>query len=581
MPRFRLVCCIISLFAGVSILNAAIEPDFLMDSDPGFRDPDRLKKFSPRLKTLWIEALNRPETDMQRMAAETISLAHQHGIPDLIESVPILESMLIADQTHPATRFAAARALIVLESRPSAEKLLHASQLFGADLRHLIEPVMAKWDVISAREIWIKRLESAETRPRDLLLAVRGLGEVREAKVLPVLLAMALDLVRGPEVRLAAAAAAGQLTETGLEADARRLVDETRTSPTLNRLCAIRLLDRHNSESARQLLIELVAADKQPVIVTPALERLNAIDSRLVLPLAANAMKNADQRVREQGALAYMRYPTVERIESLSQRLSDPHPQIRANVSENLVRLSQNPELNETIRARAMEVLAGETWQGQEQACLLLGSLQHKPASKRLIELLESSRPEVMIASAWALRKVADVESIPAIIDKIRRQTEVRLKRFHPPIDPQVAHLFEACAVMRAAEVTPMIIRYVPKNSSMGERSRSAAIWAIGVLLNGNPNETAADALMKRIEDDSPPDESVLVKQHCVIALARMKAIEHAPALRQSIATNVPPTAMGLAKRWAIKELTGEVLPEPIPMLADQGEWFLEPVLED
>ena len=86
---------------------SAIEPDFLMDSDPGFVAPEPVKSFNPRLKELWLEALDRPEIDMQRMAAETIARAHEFGVPDLTGAVGRLETILTSDSSHPAARFAA------------------------------------------------------------------------------------------------------------------------------------------------------------------------------------------------------------------------------------------------------------------------------------------------------------------------------------------------------------------------------------------------------------------------------------------------------------------------------------------
>ena len=74
-----------------------------------------------------------------------------------------------------------------------------------------------------------------------------------------------------------------------------------------------------------------------------------------------------------------------------------------------------------------------------QQAALLLGKLVHKPAANRLVELLDSPRPEVMIGSAWGLRKLAEPATIPGILDKIRRQTAERRTRPIPGIDEQVA----------------------------------------------------------------------------------------------------------------------------------------------
>ncbi len=558
--------------------QAAIEPDFLMDSDPTLREPDPVKKFTRDFKGIWIQALERPETDMQRMAAETISRAHQYGVPGLIEAVPVLEKILRAKATHPAARFSAARALIVLESRSSAEKLLEASQDFGADLRQLVEPAMARWDVVAARAIWMKRLETPSTRPRDLILAIRGLGMVHETTALPTLLKTTLDLVSPVDLRLEAASAAGELSHEGLEQEADKLIQETGSPQLINRLCAIRLLSHHESELARTKLTEL-AQDAEPSIVAPALKRLNEIDPVLVLPLAEAALNQSDAYVREQAVFAYLSLPTAERIKLLRLLLADPQPFLRQQVCEGFYRLAQNPEWNESIRGAAIEVLAGERWQGQEQAALLLGQLEHKSAAMRLVELLESPRPEVMVASAWALRKVAVPASIPAMLDKAFRQTVARKMRTLPGVDHQVAHLLEACGQMKLVQARLLLLMYIPKDLLMGERSRGAAIWSLGWLHEGALDTDLGKALIGRVEDTSArPPESLLIRQQCVVALARMKAVDYAPAFQVQIAHGTPPTRLGLAFRWAVKQLTGEDRPEPVPSIADQGSWFLEPL---
>lgn len=281
---------------------AEIVPDFLMDTDPDCRPrPSTDVSPMPDHVRLWIEVLQRPETDYQRMAAESIALAHKKGVSDLDQAVPALETIVTAESSHHAARFAAARALIVINSRSSANKLLESSQMWGSDLKQLVEPALAEWDFQPIRPIWKERLEAVGQQPRrELLLAIRGVQRVRDTSVLPTLRQIVQDFVQPHDYRLAAAAAAGELAESGLEQDAEGLISEKRGVSVINRRCAVRLLRRHASEPARRSLIGL-AGDDEPSLAAAALERLNEIDSNLVLPLAGAAMKNADANVRLQG----------------------------------------------------------------------------------------------------------------------------------------------------------------------------------------------------------------------------------------------------------------------------------------
>lgn len=555
-----------------------IRPDFLMDSNPVLQFPESIKNFSPNLKALWMAALERPESDLQRLAAETIARGHEYGVPDLSQAIPRLETLLTSEKSHPATRFAAAHALIVLDSRPSSDKLLQVSQAYEAELRQLIEPALAKWSFAPAIAVWKDRLGQPDTRPRDLILALRGLAQVREASATSTLLAIVRDETRSADVRLEAATAAGQCATSGLELEAMRLAQSQTKRPAVNPICACRLLARHDSADARRILTEL-ASHQEPVVAASALNRLLEIQSSLVVPFAEAALNHADPHIRLAGATAFLLNPTAERIAPLARLLADPHPSVRKEICTGLYRLSKQPELDAAIRTGAMQSLAQDAWQGQEQAALLSGMLAHQPAANRVVELLESTRAEVSISAAWALQKIAVPETIPALIDKGQRQTDRRKRESDPSLDDQVAHLFEALGVLKADAAVPLLTQYIPKDSIMGERSRGAAIWALGLIKAGKRDAELESALMDRINDFSDiKPESDLIKQMSAITLARMNAVDEAPQLRGIVESYRPAGRLGGALRWAVKELTGEELPPLEPTFLSQGTWFLEPL---
>ena len=583
MLRRIAVGIVIGWVLSSGLATAEIKPDFLMETNPEIHTAPREFRFELDFKSLWIQALDRPEVDLQRMAAETIALAHQEGVPHLIQAVPSLEKILLADDSHLTARYAAARALISLNSRDSAGKLFDAAEKYGADLRQLVEPILAEWkpaeSQVPIRTVWTRRLEDANrTRPRDLLLAIRGLGEVGEVTVRPQLLKLTHELTRASGVRIESASSLGLLVEQGLEADAERLARDGRGSSIVNRHCAVRLLARQTSDEAKALLIEL-AKDQEPSIASAALGRLNSIDSNLVLPLAGQSIQNADPKVREEVSKALFRFPTIGRIGMLAELLDDPHPSLRRQVCQWLYDLAQDAGLRDSIQNAANNILSRDGWRGQEQASLLLGKLEFQPAATRMSELLESTRVEVMISSAWGLRKLAVRETIPAIIDKIKRQTEARKIKELDGVDLQVAHLFEACGQMRVAEAEPLMFEYVPKLPPLGVRSRPAAIWALGWLHEGKPDSKTGTALIGRVTDtDLFPPETELVKLMSAISLARTRSVEHAPRMRALIEKGASNTALDLALIWAIHELTGEEFPVPGPEIVYPSHWFLIPL---
>ena len=109
------------LLLGPSRPLEAIEADTVYPSDPAFSTAPTEPGFPPRLKTLWLEALGRPEIDNKRQAADTIALAKGLGMTNLEDAAPRLLAELEAPKANPIVKLAAARALIGLPtSQPQA-----------------------------------------------------------------------------------------------------------------------------------------------------------------------------------------------------------------------------------------------------------------------------------------------------------------------------------------------------------------------------------------------------------------------------------------------------------------------------
>lgn len=578
-----LVYLLLVLSTSLTMLAAdEIRPDFAMESDPVLKIPEPVVGFSKKLKPLWLSALARPEADLQRLSADTIAQAHSFGVPELIEAAPLLKKIVTADSTQPVARFAAARALIVLDAKEAASDLFDVSQQHGADLRQLIEPTLAKWDFKPIRSVWQRRLNAKETRHRELLLAIHGLGATADDSAVPLLLSLTQDVQQTSATRLAAARSVGRIRAAELEADAERL-SQTKSATIVDRLCAVALLDRHTTEPAQRVLLRL-ARDLEPSVAAAALTRLNAIDHDLVVPLAEKAMQNDDAPVRQQGVEAFAARPTPERVAVLARLLDDPHPKLRGRVRDALFDLAKKPDLESAVRESATLTLAGEQWRGQEQATLLLGALNHKPAAPRFVNLLESDRGEVMIAAAWGLRKLAVRETLPAIFSKATQQTEALLKNANSTeIELQVAHLFEALGLMQHLPADVLLRRYLPKDSRLGEFSRSAAIWGLGHMHAGRADEPLAVLMVERLTESPAaiPFEFTRVRWASAVSLGRLRATSQVPRMREFLGPAVSPVVTSLAIRWAINEITGELLPNAKPMVISKTGWFLESLDND
>lgn len=572
------LCFLLLCFAQQSDSPASdLRPVLLQHEDPKLVIPSNERTFDARLIPLWREALLRPEAEYQRQAALAVLQAQTEGFSGLAAAQPELRQVLTAAQTSAQARLAAAQALVALNLREEAPVLLEAARQHGGDFRQIIEPALAAWNYEPVRIIWRQRLTDSTVTRRDLLLAMQGLGQVKDKDALPALLKLAGPGHATPAVvRLSAARAAADITDSGLEAQAEPLMNATAT--IIDRLCAVSLLKRHQAVAAQALLIRL-AQDQEPSVAAAALETLFLIDPALVLPLASQAAASRDVNVRRVAARTWITLPDPQRVATLARLLDDPHPGLRSEVCEALLQHAQQPSLDEVIRTEATKLLSEESWRGQEQAALLLAALDHKTVAPRLVELLESSRPEVMIASAFSLRRLAVTDTLPALLDKAQRQTDHCLKESltPPAVDIQVAHLFEAMGRMRYSAAEPLMRQHVPKNLTLGAYARAGAIYALGWLYEDRVDEQLAKQLMARLMDSSgEPPEVEPVRLLSAISIGRMKAQSQLASLKKLAGSPIRPDPVSHAVRWSVQQISGEEIPlEPMhPQL--RGGWFLE-----
>src|SRR6185437_6160335 len=102
-------------------------------------------------------------------------------------------------------RLAIARALVALDARQTAEVLMRHAQADGFDAARLLEPALARWNYAPMRPVWLTRLESRQTPPGPLLLAVQAAALTKLTDAAPHLRRLALDSKTDKTVRLEAA----------------------------------------------------------------------------------------------------------------------------------------------------------------------------------------------------------------------------------------------------------------------------------------------------------------------------------------------------------------------------------------
>ena len=144
-------------------------------------------------------------------------------------------------------------------------------------------------------------------------------------------------------------------------------------------------------------------------------------------------------------------------------------------------------------------------------------------------------------------------------------------------LSDQVSHLFAAFGDQQYREADSILRTFIPKDYTLGTHSRRAAIWALGLIHDGELDEDLAAKLVDRLNDvvSLEPEEDV-VRQMCAVSLGRMGAKSSLDDLRKYSGT-LGFGSLGCA--WAIEKMTGEKMPPMPPAGQNQIDgWFLSPI---
>lgn len=561
-----------------------------MNEDPKFPPRQIEKIFQPQLVDLWLGALQHPEADLQREAAETIAAAHKQGMLGLDAATPHLIKVL-QSQRNSLVKLSAARSLITLDARSSSEALWTQSQAAGRDFARVIEPALAAWKFAPARSAWLERIGSSESQsPQLLKIAMESLALAGEQEAGGLLLKWAHDPSARADVRLVAARAARDLQQPGpLEKIQQLAGPKQNPSRLIDRLVAATLLQA-STVPGSLMLTQQLATDGEPAVAVIALQRLYDLDPEHVLELADSTLQRPDVKLRTIVAQALVARPTPERMPMLGTLLADVNPNLRRWVQTELIELASQEALNAPVRQAGMQALSQEAWQGRQEACLLLCVLRHEPAAARVAELLWDDRGEVQFASAWGLGRMAVPATYAKMDQRAKEQTEFLLrlpKDFSDPpipvkqwyeINDQLSYLFQSIGMVDHEPSDPTLRKFFDKDPRMTIASRSAAVWALGKLHVDDPEPKLVEQLEGRLSDMALVNpEMTEVRALAAIGLARMQSKSSEKVLRRFFSSEGPDSAIGQACSWALEQLTGEKLPGPTVFRPVQRDWFLEP----
>src|SRR5262249_32088002 len=147
--------------------------------------------------------------------------------------------------------------------------------------------------------------------------------------------------------------------------------------------------------------------------------------------------------------------------------------------------------------------------------------------------------------------------------------------------DYQLSQLNQFLGEQKYAESDAVLRRFFPRRGGpqglAWPESRSAAIWASGLIHSGKPDAALTVALEERLNDvTSLPIEDERVRRMAAISLGRSIALEGLPSLHKRCRDHAPPTnQVEAACHWAIEQLTGEAMLPPRTIRKMERDWFL------
>jgi HEAT repeat protein len=571
--------CVVTAMS-VTANSRAVEPVPIMYRDPQLTKAVFQKQFPPGLADLWVRTLERPERELRRLAAASIAQGQRIGLADLQITIEPLMKALSQASDERMLQLAIVDALVALDARQAAELLHKQLQPDDLELAELIEPALARWNYAPMRKVWLTRLAEPIRFRRMHVLAIRGLLAARDTKAVSRTVELAVAVRIPTDVRLEAATAAGQLQDSGLLETAQQLAASTGPQAMVSRRVAACLLRSHRGPETQQLLASL-AVDQEAVVRIPALEILYSIDPDLILPLIDATLESEDVHVRRWGAQAMVAKSTVQKIGKLAPLLNDPDPSLRRYVCDSLVELGGNEVLREAVVREGRKVLATDAWRGQEQATLLLVTLDDKSIAEQLVGLLSATRPEVHVTAAWGLCELQVPATLEPMLNVFSKTSEACKGSAddRKKVAFQLSYLAQAFGRMKYDPAEPLLRTYVPKDAGYHPTSRAAAIWALGWILAERPDRELADRLLERMFDcySLVRPEDAEVGRMAAIALGRMKSAHALDDLRGIARREGLATAMGFATAWAIERITGEPIGEVPPIIEVQRDWLLSP----
>ena len=528
--------------------------------------------YNPQLTKLWYQALQQNLPEVISKTCTAISVAVENKAPDLQTLVPLLEH-LAASKTLPVTvRTSAAKTLARIADKHTESFVAHLDSSDPHAFALVLDPLLSKWHIESIRRVWLARLKSPATALQIQASAAKALGTIHDHRADAVLKKIILDAGKPLILRFAAAKSLAILHATGVATLSKHLL-KAQVDRVEQRLLCADMLSASTSAAQRKILLTL-AADSNSAVAAIAWRALIKHDVNSLQSLTEPMSHNADPTIRMLVAKTWRRIGGNNSIDGLGVTLNDQRRPIRWYARDALLFLASQPGSRAAVINTCRSIIHGRDPLAIRQACLVLGKLDDKASTQDFLSLLSSKHQAVRLGAVVALRRVAVRSTLPTVLTFAQSTAKNSQFTSANSMKPgngvlrnddnlQLSQAFQFFGLMRYRPALLVMIPCIPKNAPYGVEARQAAIWAIGMIDNGQSHPRLADELAGRLDDmEMPIPEFEQVREMSAITLGRIHAKAHLTDLNASFSAQ-DIGSLSLACRWAIGKITGKYPPLP------------------
>ncbi|MGC8624810.1 MAG: HEAT repeat domain-containing protein [Phycisphaerae bacterium] len=528
--------------------------------------------YNPALIRLWYSALQQNIPEVISKTCSAISVAAVHRVPNLSMLIPPLEHLAVSKTVSLPVRISVVKALATIRDRHSESFLARLDAATRSPFALELDPVLARWKSAYMPMIWLRRLELGAAAIPVQVAAAHALGRVDAKSADTVLKQIVSNTARPFSLRLAAAKSLAILRPSGLAALGVYIL-KTQGRGRTQRLLVSTVVSAADSVLQRQMA-RTFATDSNSAVAAIAWRALLRHDVAVLRPLAFKMSKNADPTIRLLVARTWRHLGGKKSIQGLAELLNDPRRPIRWYARAALSALGAAPSSRRVVIHACRSVIHGQQPRAIRQACLVLSRLDDKASAKDFVSLLSSGNQAVRLGAVVAIRRVAVRTTLPQLLVFVKKTaTNSRYAFGHiakpgylPQFDAdslELSQSFQFFGLMRYRPALPVMVPCIPKHAPYGIAAREAAIWAIGMIDDGQSHPRLAKELAGRLDDMALPfPEFEPVRKMAAISLGRLQARAQLTDLKASFSTR-DIGHISLACRWAIEKLTGKVLPLP------------------